>query len=256
MEKVDTMEFMKVAIFDFTDCEGCEVELLGLSDILMKLANEHTIANFRLLSEFDSKGPFDLSIVEGVITTKEEIKKIKWVREQSKILVTFGACACTGGIHAILNKKKEREVAKNKIYGKLYKLKAKEIHPVSYYVKVDAMIKGCPPNLYEIRKALIYLLKGKIPPEKKMSVCNECPRGPFNSTKCLVALKKKCLGPFTYAGCSAICIEEGLYCWGCWGLKPEVKLEIVKNVLGKFMGDEEIKKLISSFNKDIEVKRE
>ncbi len=237
----------KIAIFDFTDCEGCEVELLGLGTFLMDLIADNELVNFRLGSDFKTEGPFDISIVEGVITNSQDIQRIKKIRQQSKILVALGSCATLGGIQSILNQQSSREEAKNKSYNQMYKLGAFEVKPIHCYVKVDYFIRGCPANPKQIKEALIYLLKDKIPPEKKTSVCTECPRGPFNSSRCLVRQKKKCLGVFTFAGCGAVCVESGRYCWGCWGLKQGITREMIKKTLS-FLPEEELDKLINSFN--------
>lgn len=241
---------MRIAVFDLTDCEGCEVILLSLQDELMEFATQHELVNFRFISDYGDEGPFDLTFIEGMVSKDEDIQKIQYLRKASKILVTIGTCAGTGGINAILSSPEDREAAKNKIYNPLYKLKSKKIRAVADYVKVDFAIRGCPPNKEQIKRFLVKFFKGKIPVQEQESVCSQCPRGPFKSGQCLVSGNKKCLGAFTYAGCGGICVEQGLYCWGCWGIKPGITEEIIKETL-PFLPEKELKNLIKSFNANI-----
>jgi sulfhydrogenase subunit delta len=241
---------MRIAVFDLTDCEGCEVILLSLQDELVELSTQHQLVNFRFISDYSQQGPFDLTFIEGMVSKPEDIQKVKYLRSVSKILVTLGACATTGGINAILSLPQAREQAKTKIYNSLYKLKSKKTQAVGEIVKVDFAIRGCPPDKEQIKKDLVKLLKGEIPNQSQQSVCSECSRGPFKSSKCLVTQNKKCLGAFTWAGCQAVCVENGLWCWGCWGLKPGITESMIKKTL-PFLTDKEIKDLISSFNANI-----
>lgn len=241
---------MRIAIFDLTDCEGCEVVLLSLHGEILTLSNNHQLVNFRFLSDHQEDGPFDLAFVGGMVCKEEEVEKVKFLRQQSKILVTIGTCAATGGINSILASRQEREKAKEKIYGWLYKLKATGVSAVTDYVKVDFVIRGCPPDKNQIRRYLLTLLKGKIPSTPKESVCFECPRGPFRSSQCLVTHAKKCLGAFTWAGCGGVCLENGLYCWGCWGIKKGINEKIIRETLS-FLPKKEVKDLIKAFNKNI-----
>lgn len=150
----------KVAIFDLTGCEGCQFHLFSLDELLFDFFQDFEITNWRLLSEKE-RADFDVAIIEGAATTKEDINLLKKIRETSKIVLAIGACAITGNIFAQLPKEKRKKVAE-KIYDKNYKLKAEFLEPVENFIKVDAKVPGCPPDLEIFKKTLALLKKEKV----------------------------------------------------------------------------------------------
>ncbi|RMF29281.1 MAG: oxidoreductase, partial [Candidatus Nitrosothermus koennekii] len=88
----------KLAVWKFASCDGCQLSLLDLEDELLLLADKIEIAYFLEASRAIIKGPYDISLVEGSITTNDDIKRIKKIRRISKYLITIGACATSGGI--------------------------------------------------------------------------------------------------------------------------------------------------------------
>ena len=93
----------KLAVWKFASCDGCQLSVLSCEDELLKLAEQIEIAYFVEASSTVVKGPYDLSLVEGSITTPHDAERIQWVRRQSRFLVTIGACATAGGIQALRN---------------------------------------------------------------------------------------------------------------------------------------------------------
>jgi coenzyme F420-reducing hydrogenase alpha subunit len=150
----------KVAIFDLTGCEGCQFHLFSLDELLFDFFQDFEITNWRLLSEKE-RADFDVAIIEGAATTKDDINLLKKIRETSKIVVAIGACAITGNIFAQLPKERRKKIAE-KIYDKNYKLKAEFLEPVENFIKVDAKVPGCPPDLEIFKKILALLKKEKI----------------------------------------------------------------------------------------------
>jgi len=150
----------KIAIFDLTGCEGCEFHLLSLDELLLDFFQDFEITNWRLLSE-KKKADFDIAFIEGAVTTKEQVKLLKDIRETSKIVIALGTCAISGNIFAQLTPEQRKKLAP-KIYDKNYKLKAKFLAPIEKFIKVDKKIPGCPPNIDFIRKTLAKLKKEKI----------------------------------------------------------------------------------------------
>src|SRR5262245_57403318 len=93
----------KLAVWKFASCDGCQLTLLSCEDELLSLSNQIEIAHFPEASSADIKGPYDLSLVEGSITTSHDAASILKIRAASRALVTIGACATAGGIQALRN---------------------------------------------------------------------------------------------------------------------------------------------------------
>ncbi|MFQ5584363.1 MAG: hypothetical protein ACE5GL_08010, partial [Calditrichia bacterium] len=164
---------LKLAIYDFTDCEGCEVKLVSIKEKLLDLEKRFDIVNWRLGQDYFMDGPYDVTIIEGTPVTQDEIDLLIELREKSKLLVALGACASIAGIPGIMDKKDRAEWYK-KIYGSDYKPKGIDALPLSAYVKVDHMIHGCPVDEDELVRTLEELLSGKTPHYRGYSVCFEC----------------------------------------------------------------------------------
>src|ERR1051326_5972137 len=100
---MDRKQKPKLAVWKFSSCDGCQLSLLDCEDELLAVADEVEIANFPEASRAVVKGPYDLSLVEGSITTWHDAERIQEVRKASRFLVTIGACATAGGIQALRN---------------------------------------------------------------------------------------------------------------------------------------------------------
>ena len=158
----------RIAIFDLTGCEGCELHLLSLDELIMDFFQDFKIVNWRLLSE-KKNADFDVAFIEGAVTTKEQIKLLKQIRKTSKIVVALGACAISGNIFSEIPEEKRKRIAE-KIYGKNYKIKAAFLKPVDNFIKVDEKISGCPPDINFFKKTVEKLKKAEIiSPEKKVN---------------------------------------------------------------------------------------
>jgi coenzyme F420-reducing hydrogenase gamma subunit len=94
------MSRVKLAVWKFASCDGCQLTLLDCEDELLALADQVEIANFAEASSATTAGPYDVSLVEGSVTTPHDELRIREIRQQSKILVTIGACATSGGVQA------------------------------------------------------------------------------------------------------------------------------------------------------------
>src|SRR5689334_25333308 len=92
-----------LAVWKFASCDGCQLSLLDCEDELLGLAGEVEIAYFLEARRATVEGPYDLSLVEGSVTTPHDAERIREVRRQSRHLVTIGACATAGGIQALKN---------------------------------------------------------------------------------------------------------------------------------------------------------
>jgi sulfhydrogenase subunit delta len=205
----------KLAVFKFASCDGCQLALLSLEDELLSLAGAVEIAYFLEARSQTQPGPYDVSLVEGSVTTSEDIERIRRVREESKYLITIGACATTGGIQALRNWKDVGEFVRAVYATPEYIHTLEQSTPISSHVAVDFELNGCPINKFQLLEVLTALLHGSTPHLPHHSVCMECKR---RGTVCvMVAQGLPCLGPLTLSGCGALCPAYNRACYGCFG---------------------------------------
>ena len=77
---------LRLAVFKFASCDGCQLSILNLEDELLALGQALDLAYFPEASSEMGKGPYDIALVEGSITTPEDLRRITWVREQARVL--------------------------------------------------------------------------------------------------------------------------------------------------------------------------
>ena len=204
----------KIAVFKFTGCAGCQLELLHLEDVFLNLLEHFDISYWKMVKRENYEGPWDISLVEGGISTPEEIQEIKHIRKQSKVLVAFGDCAITGCIPSIRNWIPQMD-AEKQVYRDTSTILSTKVLGIGEYVKVDAVLKGCPPHretILELMKASLLQIRPRL---RQHPVCVECK---FKDNACLITSKHiPCMGPVTSAGCGAICPSLGRECEGCYG---------------------------------------
>jgi coenzyme F420-reducing hydrogenase gamma subunit len=205
----------KLAVWKFASCDGCQLSLLDCEDELLSIASQVEIAYFLEASRATVKGPYDLSLVEGSITTPYDAERIQQVRRVSKFLVTIGACATAGGIQALRNFKDVKEFLSIVYAQPEYIETLDRSTPIADHVRVDFELRGCPINKQQLIEVISAFLYGRKPNTPPHSVCMECKR---RGTVCvMVAHGTPCLGPVTHAGCGAICPAYQRGCYGCFG---------------------------------------
>src|SRR5487761_2795941 len=204
----------RLAGWRFASCDGCQLSLLDCEDELLTLADALHIANFPEASSAVEEGPYDLSLVEGSITTAHDAKRIRSVRRQSKHLVTIGACATAGGIQALRNFADMNEFIAAVYPSPQYIDTLATSTPISAHVPVDFELHGCPINKAQLIEVISAFLAGRNPSIAAHSVCMECKQ---RGTVCVMVQGTPCLGPVTHAGCGAICPAFRRGCFGCFG---------------------------------------
>jgi len=205
----------KLGVFKFASCDGCQLSLLDCEEALLAVADAVQIAFFPEASREYLEGPYDLTLVEGSITTPHDLVAIKKIREDSKFLVTIGACATAGGIQALRNWKDVKEFTSYVYAHPEYISTLETSTPIADHVKVDFELRGCPINKWQLVELVNALLHARKPNIPTYSVCVECKR---RTTSCvMVAQGIPCLGPVTHAGCGAICPAYDRGCYGCFG---------------------------------------
>ncbi|MGV7221960.1 MAG: oxidoreductase [Nitrospinales bacterium] len=207
----------KLAVWKFASCDGCQLSLLDCEDELLAITDNIEIANFPEASRAIVKGPYDLSLVEGSITTPHDLERIQKIRRQSKFLITIGACATAGGIQALRNFKEIDEFISIVYAHPDYISTLDKSTPISEHIKVDFELRGCPINKEQLVEVICAFLSKRIPNTPAHSVCIECKR---NGIVCVMVGKgTMCLGPVTHAGCGALCPTYNRGCYGCFGPK-------------------------------------
>ena len=207
----------KLAVWKFASCDGCQLSLLNCEDELLRVAGHLCIAYFPEATRSMMRGPYDVSLVEGSITTPHDAERIHQIRRNSKILVSIGACATAGGIQALRNFANVREMTAAVYASPEYIHTLAKSTPIADHVFVDYELRGCPLNKSQLLSMLACLLNNRKPVFPAHSVCIECK---LNGTICgLVTHGPPCLGPVTQAGCGALCPSFHRGCYGCFGPK-------------------------------------
>jgi coenzyme F420-reducing hydrogenase gamma subunit len=220
----------KVAFFDFTDCEGCQLQFANMGQALLEITQLVDIVNFREIMSEDGQD-YDIAFIEGSITTDRDVLRIKKIREKAKVLIALGACATIGGVNGIKNRT-SLEVAKQRVYGpKQDTINTIATMPVHKVVKVDYFIHGCPVYIPEVIAVIKCLLLGKPYVVPNYAVCMECK---MNENVCRYEKDEECLGPVTRAGCNSWCVNNGNKCYGCRGLVDNPAADGQKDILLKY----------------------
>ena len=205
----------KLAVWKFASCDGCQLSLLDCENELLAVAEAVEIAYFPEASSSTTRGPYDLSLVEGSITTAHDAERIRRVRASSRHLVTIGACATAGGIQALRNFADVRDFISAVYASPQYIKTLATSTAIAAHVPVDFELRGCPINKMQLLEVVSAFLAGRKPEIATNSVCVECK---LRGTVCvMVAQGKACLGPVTHAGCGAICPSYDRGCYGCYG---------------------------------------
>nr|MBC8285559.1 oxidoreductase [Nitrospinota bacterium] len=166
----------KVAVWKFASCDGCQLSLLDCEDELLAVTQEIEIANFPEASRAVVEGPYDLSLVEGSITTPHDAERIQRVRQSSKFLITIGACATAGGIQALRNFKDVNEFISIVYATPDYIDTLQTSTAISEHVKVDFELRGCPIDKMQLIEVISAFLMGRKPNTPSYSTCIECKR--------------------------------------------------------------------------------
>jgi coenzyme F420-reducing hydrogenase gamma subunit len=205
----------RLAVFKFASCDGCQLQLLNAEDELLALAGEVDLAYFPEARSRQRHGPYDITLVEGSITTPEDARRIVEVRDESRFLITIGACATAGGIQALRNWANLDEY-KRIVYPSPELISSLSTStPISEHVRMDFEIWGCPVDKDQLLSVIRSLLSGASPALPTHSVCMECKR--LAAVCVVVARGEPCLGPVTQTGCGAICPRMHRGCYGCFG---------------------------------------
>jgi sulfhydrogenase subunit delta len=237
----------RLAVWKFASCDGCQLSLLDCEDELLAVTGKVDIAYFPEASGVVLRGPYDISLVEGSITTPHDAERIHQVRRASRFLITIGACATAGGIQALRNFKDVKEFTSIVYAAPEYIETLNKSTPIADHVRVDFELRGCPINKHQLVEVISAFLNQRKPNVSPQSVCVECKQ---RGVVCgLVAHGPPCLGPVTHAGCGALCPSYHRGCYGCYGPKETPNTaSLSRKWIELGMKDEELLWLFRSFN--------
>lgn len=218
-----------LAVWKFASCDGCQLSLLDCEDELLAITDVIQIANFPEVSRAVRPGPYDISLVEGSITTPHDAERIHKIRRSSKTLIVIGACATAGGVQALRNFTDVRKYVSTVYAHPEYIETLNKSTPIADHVFVDFELRGCPINKYHLVEVINAYLNGRKPNIPNYSVCVECKRK--GNVCVMVATGDPCLGPVTQAGCGAICPTFNRGCYSCFGPKETPNTDAMANWL-------------------------
>ena len=209
----------RVAVFELTGCEGCELQLANKEDTLVDFLSAIEIVEFREVSSHQG-GPYEIALVDGCVTRADEVERLERIRKDAQILVALGTCACFGGVNRQKNAFDLKE-ANREVYGNRPK-QTLPTRSLDEIVEVDMAIPGCPVSKEEVERVVQHLVWDVPNHFPAYPVCLECKQ---RYSICRFEVGELCLGPVTRAGCGAPCPAGGLGCWGCRGPSEDLNME-------------------------------
>ena len=245
----------KLAVWKFASCDGCQLSLLDCEDELLAVAGAVEIAHFAEATRASVKGPYDLSLVEGSVTTEHDAERIRQVRRSSRFLVTIGACATAGGIQALRNFVNVQDYLSIVYAQPQYISTLATSTAIADHVAVDFELRGCPISKHQLLEVISAFLAGRRPTAPPHSVCVECKLA--GNVCVMVAHGTPCLGPVTHAGCGAICPGYNRGCYGCYGPMETPNAPALSRWLQELgMDSEALKRVYRTFNANAPAFRE
>jgi len=216
----------KVAFFELTSCEGCQLQLLNNEATLLGFLSLFEIVRFRE-GMTGGSDDYEIAFVEGSVSRPDEIERLQKIRAKAAMLIALGSCACFGGVNQLKNRFHDPEWVKKEVYGD-HPIDTADVRPLEDFVTVDLKIYGCPIKKEEVERIVTDLVLGKKVVHPKYPVCMECKA---NENICLFDLGEPCLGPITRAGCDAWCPANRFGCWGCRGPAEGANVEQLKEIM-------------------------
>lgn len=240
-------ERLRLAVFKFASCDGCQLSLLDCEDELLAVARQVDIAYFLEASSRIEPGPYDVGLVEGSVCTPEDVERIRRIRSECRVLITIGACATAGGIQSLRNWADHEEFLRCVYAHPEYIRTLARSTPIAAHVAVDFELRGCPIDRFQLLEVIRALIAGLRPRVPRHSVCLDCKR---QGTVCIeVARGVPCLGPITQAGCGAICPSYQRGCYGCFGPAEQPNGDsLVDHLVTSGVAEQRLVPLLRNFN--------
>jgi len=239
----------RLAVWKFASCDGCQLSLLDCEDEFLAVTDAVEVAYFMEATRGRISGRYDVSLVEGSITTAHDAERIQEVRRRSDALITIGACATAGGIQALRNFADVKEFT-SVVYARPDYIETLGTStPIAQHVPVDFELRGCPISKHQLVEVITAFLAGRRPVTPAHSTCIECK---LRGNVCvMVAHGTPCLGPVTHAGCGALCPAYDRGCYGCFGPKETPNAKSLSHSLADLgMEKKDLRRVYRTFNAD------
>ena len=219
----------RIAVHKFTSCDGCQLTFLNCEEEFFAITRAVEIVYFAEAGSELLPGPYDVSFVEGSVSTPDELEKVRRIREESRFVVAIGACATAGGIQALRNWMPLAAV-KAAVYPTPEVLKVLPTStPISAHIPVDLELQGCPISKVQLVQVIASLVAGRVPSLPGHSVCLDCKQ---KGNVCVVVSGGvPCMGPVTRTGCGALCPSYDRGCYGCFGPSDDPHLGAFRGML-------------------------
>jgi len=164
---IQSREKVSVATVWLDGCSGCHMSFLDMDERLIELAGLIDIVYSPFVDTKIFPEQVDLTLVEGSVSSEEDLSKIKKIREHTRLLISMGDCAITGNVPSLRNPFGTEKVLQH-IYLKhapseIVPRLLPKVLPIHQVVPVDAFLPGCPPSADVLYFALIELLAGRMP---------------------------------------------------------------------------------------------
>ncbi|NTU53208.1 MAG: NADH:ubiquinone oxidoreductase [Chlorobiaceae bacterium] len=237
------LDSIKIGSFDFTCCEGCQLQLANRESSLPDFLALLDIRNFREISS-ERHDDYDIALVEGSITRSDEIRRLKTIRQKAKVLVAYGSCACFGGVNSRKNPIPQEELIRE-VYGDKH-IETMPSMRIADFVQVDYSIPGCPVSKKEVEQIVVGLVTRSLVSLPRFPVCVECKQ---RLNTCLFDLGEICLGPVTRAGCDAVCPSGKTPCLGCRGPADDINFPAFSQLVHEQgLSTEEMREKLAFYN--------
>jgi sulfhydrogenase subunit delta len=237
----------RLAVLKLASCDGCQLGLLDCEDELLAVAQRVEIAHFLEASSRITPGPYDLTLVEGSVTTERDRQRLLAIRAESRALVTIGACATAGGVQALRNFADHPDMVRSVYPRPEWIASLATSTPVSAHVAVDFELRGCPIDRHQLLEVITAFLHGRKPTVAAHAACIDCK---MRGIPCvMVARGEPCLGPITHAGCGALCPSVGRGCYGCFGPSDAAQTRpLARRLLAGGTPRPALRRLFTTFN--------
>ncbi len=167
------MKKVRLATVWLDGCAGCHMSLLDIDEAILKIANAADVVYGPLVDAQEFPKAVDVTVIEGAVSSQEDLEKVHLIRKRSKIVVSLGDCAVTGNVPGMRN-----QIPPRKLLERIYVEGAQEnkaiptdgvppllrqVSPVHQVIKVDLHVPGCPPPASAIAYVLGELVEGRVP---------------------------------------------------------------------------------------------